>query len=163
MLFEKDGCERGCTDCGESLLGEFCVFDGDDEYAVEVKAGGQEIDFDVDPDTNWDNDHLQFARLLAEALAVDAIKVSKALCVTMDLRKEQINEVLDRARSAWEDVVARTPMRLCALCGTKVSNRDVEFIAGEGDKPRPYCQECAHGPCESEEGKEDPNRPEILE
>lgn len=38
VLFEPGGCERGWTDVGESLLGEFCVVDGDDEYVVDVQA-----------------------------------------------------------------------------------------------------------------------------
>lgn len=36
VVFDSDGNELGCTDCGESFLGEYCVIVGDDEYVVNV-------------------------------------------------------------------------------------------------------------------------------
>jgi hypothetical protein len=37
VLFTSDGHEVGCTDVGESFLGEYCVWDEEDEYVVDVK------------------------------------------------------------------------------------------------------------------------------
>jgi hypothetical protein len=37
VLFSSEGEELGHTDVGESILGEFHCWDGNDEYAVEVK------------------------------------------------------------------------------------------------------------------------------
>jgi len=37
VLFTPDGSEIGCTDVGESFLGEYNVPDGDDEYEVVVE------------------------------------------------------------------------------------------------------------------------------
>ena len=39
VVFAPNGEEIGCTDCGESLLGEFSVFVDEDEYTVDVQIG----------------------------------------------------------------------------------------------------------------------------
>lgn len=39
VLFAIDGTEMGCTDVGESFLGEYSVEDGEDEYVVDVRIG----------------------------------------------------------------------------------------------------------------------------
>jgi hypothetical protein len=59
---------------------------------------------------SWHNDHLQFARLLSELVAAGAPnrKQMAELCESMDLSVENINEILDRAQEAWEDVKSRT-------------------------------------------------------
>jgi len=36
VLFTPDGSEVGCTDVGESFLGEYNITYGDDEYEVDV-------------------------------------------------------------------------------------------------------------------------------
>lgn len=38
VLFNPDGFEVCCTDVGDSLSGEYTLFDGDDEYTVLVTA-----------------------------------------------------------------------------------------------------------------------------
>lgn len=38
VLFESDGTELGCTDVGESFLGEYHIADGDNEYVVLVTS-----------------------------------------------------------------------------------------------------------------------------
>ncbi len=60
------------------------------------------------PQENWENDHLQFARLLAEAVAVDAFSISDELMETMDLSKDEIIVILTRAENAWMRVKAKT-------------------------------------------------------
>ncbi len=36
VLFTPDGYEVGCTDVGETFLGEYIVFDEENKYSVEV-------------------------------------------------------------------------------------------------------------------------------
>jgi hypothetical protein len=36
VVFDSMGNEMGCTDVGDSFLGEYSVFDGEDEYVVDV-------------------------------------------------------------------------------------------------------------------------------
>ncbi len=69
----------------------------------------QRIKVSTNPEINWKNDLLQFARLLAEAEAAGAIKISKSLCESMDLTKEEVMEVLDRAQHAWDTIKLDTP------------------------------------------------------
>lgn len=38
VLFASDGTELGCTDVGESFMGEYHIDDGDDEYIVTVAS-----------------------------------------------------------------------------------------------------------------------------
>lgn len=38
VLFAPNGTELGCTDVGESFLGEYNIADGDDEYIVLVTS-----------------------------------------------------------------------------------------------------------------------------
>ncbi len=51
----------------------------------------------------WENDNVQFARLLAEIAAAGLGEgVWEDLCVSMDLESEYIAELFDRAQCAWE-------------------------------------------------------------
>jgi hypothetical protein len=51
----------------------------------------------------WEDDHIQFARLLAEIKAVGLTdSQSRDLCDSMDLPLESICELLDRAEEEWE-------------------------------------------------------------
>lgn len=55
--------------------------------------------------TMWDNDSVQFARLLGEivaALPCDQVKrLIKDLSASMDLSVDQVNELFDRADALW--------------------------------------------------------------
>lgn len=53
--------------------------------------------------TNWDNNHLQFARLLAEIASVGLSKKQlKALAETTDLKPSDLAQLFDRAMLEWE-------------------------------------------------------------
>jgi hypothetical protein len=54
----------------------------------------------------WERDSIQFPRLIAEISAcVDITKKDfTALCESMDLEPEQVNELFDRANAAWEKI-----------------------------------------------------------
>jgi len=52
--------------------------------------------------SRWHNNELQFARLLCELVAnVDDLHVDE-VAASMDLTREEINELFDRADSVWE-------------------------------------------------------------
>jgi hypothetical protein len=57
------------------------------------------------PNKNWRNNLIQFARLIAEAEGAGCgIVPTKELCETMDLTPEQINEIVDRAQDTWHQI-----------------------------------------------------------
>lgn len=56
-------------------------------------------------DANWNNDAIQFPRLLAEIMATQEIDMN-ALAESMDLSVDEVNELFDRADQAWEDIKA---------------------------------------------------------
>lgn len=50
----------------------------------------------------WDNNELQFARLICELVAnVDDLHFEE-VCESMDLEPEQLQELFDRADEVWE-------------------------------------------------------------
>lgn len=62
-----------------------------------------------DPNTNWENNYLQFARLIAECEAVGAIRITDELCETMDLSILEIREIIYRAQYSWEKIKEQLP------------------------------------------------------
>ena len=50
----------------------------------------------------WNNNEIQFARLLCETMATQEIDY-EALQESMDLGKLDISELFDRAHDVWED------------------------------------------------------------
>lgn len=53
-------------------------------------------------DDLWANNAIQFARLLAEIQATFSEIDYDALCESMDLTRDDIDELFDRAMIAWE-------------------------------------------------------------
>jgi hypothetical protein len=53
----------------------------------------------------WANNELQFARLIAEIEAAGGFteQLVQDLCTSMDLEKNQITELIDRAQSHWDE------------------------------------------------------------
>lgn len=67
-------------------------------------------DVSSDPDENWRNDAIQFPRLLAEVRAVGLTDEQYAgLAESMDLDRDEIDEVLERAEEEWEAIKDTTP------------------------------------------------------
>ena len=69
---------------------------------------------DKDPTKNWENDAIQFARLIAEMeaagyFASDSKKLERALLAFMDITPAQLSELVERAQQVWDDVKERTP------------------------------------------------------
>jgi hypothetical protein len=79
---------------------ELC-YNGESELILKHANG---IGISDDPDTNWNNNYLQFARLLSECVATGTITITDELCDSMDLTYEEIGEILERAQSAFDEV-----------------------------------------------------------
>jgi hypothetical protein len=61
----------------------------------------------VKPVSLWDNNEIQFARLLCELVAnweddTCAKQTIRAVASSMDLTYDQVNELFDRAEVVWE-------------------------------------------------------------
>lgn len=54
----------------------------------------------------WDNNLIQFARLLSEINATQDSIDFDALCESMNLEREEVNELFDRANDVWEKAKA---------------------------------------------------------
>ena len=52
----------------------------------------------------WSDDSVQFPRLLAEISATQPNLDFEALCASMDLEIDDINDIFDRADEAWEKI-----------------------------------------------------------
>lgn len=52
----------------------------------------------------WDNDLIQFARLICEIEATEGISLDVA--ASMDLSESDLNELVDRANLVWENAKA---------------------------------------------------------
>lgn len=63
-----------------------------------------------DPLKNWENNAIQFPRLIAELEAqgvFDLPGVRKNLSEEMDILDEEINAIIDRAQVEWEGIKTR--------------------------------------------------------
>lgn len=62
-----------------------------------------------DSDKNWKNDAIQFPRLLAEIRACGLTRSQyKDLQASMDLTRDAIDELLERAEEAWVEIKRQT-------------------------------------------------------
>jgi hypothetical protein len=50
----------------------------------------------------WENDLVQFARLLCEIVATQENLDAEALCESMDLSLDEVDELFERAHQVWE-------------------------------------------------------------
>ncbi len=68
------------------------------------------IEVSKNPDDNWNNDKIQFARLLGEMNAVVDFTTDqkKDLCESMNLSWDEIGDILCRAQDTWDDIKTRT-------------------------------------------------------
>lgn len=59
--------------------------------------------------TTWNNNAVQFPRLLAEIRAVSLTDDQyRELAASMDLTRDQIDELLERAETRWQGIKAQT-------------------------------------------------------
>lgn len=86
------------------------------DFAVMFKNGERVSDCTLKekssksvPKSKWENDAIQFPRLIAELEAAGAFTadVMTSLCDSMDLDPSNINELVDRAQTKWEKVKSK--------------------------------------------------------
>jgi hypothetical protein len=51
----------------------------------------------------WNDDAIQFARLLAEINATQELNLEE-LCDSMSLTEDEVNQLFERAHEAWEKI-----------------------------------------------------------
>lgn len=51
--------------------------------------------------TKWNNDSIQFPRLIAEIIATQEKLDIPALCESMDISVDELDELFERAQQAW--------------------------------------------------------------
>ena len=113
VLFSPEGEELGCSEVGESFLGEYTVQYQDTKYTVVVAATSEVREGGVWP--NWYNDPVQFCRLIGELRAcgdpggesVFTPKVIARLAEQMDLPAHRVEELVDRGCDRWDWVKKR--------------------------------------------------------
>lgn len=54
-------------------------------------------------DENWKNNEVQFARIICELIAIQDDLDFPGLCASMDISEEELQELLDRAGTVWEN------------------------------------------------------------
>ena len=63
--------------------------------------------------SKWEDNSIQFPRLIAEAEAAGLwtadISVFNAMCESMDLDTEEVFEIIERAQTVWDKIVADIP------------------------------------------------------
>lgn len=94
-------CARGCG--REQLDWHYWT---DDEQGVCDVCGDSAVAaaVDPDPDRNWANNAIQFPRLLSELAGLVPSRVLDEVAMSMDLTRDQIAELLDRADDEWQRI-----------------------------------------------------------
>lgn len=64
---------------------------------------------EADKNAAWNNDAIQFPRLLCEIIATQDNLDIQALAESMDLTVDQVDELFDRANTAWESIKQGNP------------------------------------------------------
>lgn len=113
VLFSPEGLELGCTETGESFLGEYQLQYEDTKYTVIVAAASEIRDGGCWP--NWYNDPVQFCRLIGELQVcggpedegVFTREVIASLAGQMDLPVHRVEELIDRGCDRWDWVKRR--------------------------------------------------------
>jgi len=102
---------KGIMDKREAQEAEY-ERDADEHYALmekELLAEDAGTWVSDDSNTNWENNYLQFARLIAECEAVGAIQITDELCETMNLSVNQVKLIINRAQYSWDKIKEQLP------------------------------------------------------
>lgn len=60
-----------------------------------------------DPNKNWENDDIQFPRLIAELEATGAFEndaLCEAVCEEMSITMDELSNLIDRAQTKWDNI-----------------------------------------------------------
>lgn len=95
-----------------------CMYCGGDcpnqeEYMCDGYAGDIDGLYKELIMSKWEDNSIQFPRLIAEAVAAgvwdDKSDAFRLMCDSMDLEPKEVFEVIDRAQKEWEKIVANIP------------------------------------------------------
>jgi len=77
--------------------------------ALSDFSGKQKMIIIGNSQENWENDSIQFARLIDELEAVGGFtnEIVEDLCASMDLERDELFEIVERAQKVWDDIKAR--------------------------------------------------------
>jgi len=94
---------------GFQLVGPFTDFEAADD-ACPTAAWLWSVEPPSDPDTNWANDGIQFARLIAELEATGRMhgELVSDLMRSMDLTSDEIYQIVERAQQVWDEIKRQT-------------------------------------------------------
>lgn len=82
---------------------EYSFASGFDKFMLtEIKPLIDDIESRGSRHDKWEDDSIQFPRLLCEIMATQENLDFDLLCDSMDLENDRIHELLDRANTAWE-------------------------------------------------------------
>lgn len=105
-------------------------------HHIRMDRGCKECLGPTDWHAAWDDDLVQFARLLCEINATFSEIDVPGLCESMDLEPERIGELFDRADTVWEIAKGnREPMPRCEICGEPLDDDEClyrEMDEGDG-------------------------------
>lgn len=94
---------------GFQLVGPFTDFEAADAACPDAEWLWS-VEPPSDPQTNWQNNGIQFARLIAELEATELLNEHyvKELADSMDLEPSQVEEIVERAKTVWDEIKRQT-------------------------------------------------------
>jgi len=94
---------------GFQLVGPFTDFEAADTACPDA-AWLWSVEPPSDPQTNWANNGIQFARLIAELGATGHMHdgLVADLCASMDLKPYEVYQIVERAHQVWDEVKRQT-------------------------------------------------------
>lgn len=99
---DDGACSRMLTIQGIEVNGNVVSIEEPDGSVVECFARELLPGLPDKRPTLWDNNEIQFARLLCELVATcDDLKL-RDCCESMDITQDELNELYDRAHTVWE-------------------------------------------------------------
>jgi len=104
---------KGIMDKREAQEAEY-ERDADEHYALmeeEMLAEDSGTWVSDDSTENWNNNYLQFARLIAECNAAGSIFITEELCNIMNLSAEQVGQIIERAQYSWDKIQEQLKVR----------------------------------------------------
>ena len=98
-----------CRYCGGNCENE----PEDSKYLCDGFAGDIDGLYKELTMSKWEDNSIQFPRLIAEAVAAgvwdDKSDAFRLMCESMDLEHEEVFEIIDRAQTIWDKIVADIP------------------------------------------------------
>ena len=73
-----------------------------DELIVDINATIEALEDKRDKYSLWEDDRIQFARLISEIVACEESLDTITLCESMDLEEEELQSLFDRAEEVFE-------------------------------------------------------------